>query len=83
MSSTKYTYLFLLAYRFSILPALSLDGILDLVIVEGAINADSFAQFIENLTLEMCLYPEKNSVVVLDNVRFHHDARIQEILESK
>jgi hypothetical protein len=62
---------------------LSLDGIIDVVVLEGAVNSEVFEMFVEGLTLEMSPYPEKNSVLVLDNVKFHHSERVHEILESK
>jgi hypothetical protein len=68
---------------YSILPALSLDGIIDVVVLEGAINAEIFEIFVDGLTLEMSPYPAKNSVLVLDNVKFHHSERVREILETK
>lgn len=69
--------------RYSVLPALSLDGILDIVVVEGAVNEEIFVNFVEGLSLEMNLYPDKNSVLVLDNVKFHHSETVCEILGEK
>ena len=51
--------------------------------MDGAVNGDIFCKFIENLTLEMRPFPEKNSVLVMDNVRFHLRDEVCEILESK
>ena len=69
--------------RYSVLPALSLDGILDIVVVEGAVNEAIFVNFVEGLSLEMNPYPGKNSVLILDNVKFHHSETVHEILGEK
>jgi hypothetical protein len=69
--------------RFSILPALSLDGILDMVIVKGALNAELYIKFIEGLALEMNPYPARNSCLVIDNVSFHRNPRVRQILEAQ
>ncbi|KAJ8588418.1 hypothetical protein M405DRAFT_695360, partial [Rhizopogon salebrosus TDB-379] len=52
---------------YSLLPALSLDGILHASIVEGSFTAARFREFIEALLLRMRPFPENNSVIVLDN----------------
>ena len=70
-------------HRYSILPALSLDGILDVVVIEGAVNGDIFFRFIEGLLLEMNPYPGKNSVLVMDNVQFHLNDDIQNFVEER
>jgi len=69
--------------RYSILPALSLDGILDVAVIEGAVNGDVFIEFIKGLTLEMNPWPEKNSVLVMDNVKFHLKDEVHELLEER
>jgi hypothetical protein len=53
--------------RYSLLPALLLDGILHASIVEGSFTAARFCEFIEALLLHMWPFPENNSVIVLDN----------------
>jgi transposase len=58
--------------RYSILPALSLDGILSVDIVEGSFDQALFARFIEGLLDQMSPFPGKNSVIVMDNSRVHH-----------
>jgi len=68
---------------YTILPALSLDGIIDLVVVEGALNANSFMTFLEGLVLEMNPFPANNSTLVLDNVKFHHNQRVANLLNEQ
>ena len=57
--------------RYSILPALLLDGILYVDIIEGSYNMESFAIFIEGLLDQMNPFPQPNSVIVMDNCRIH------------
>lgn len=73
----------LTTYRYSILPAISLDGILDCNIVEGSFNTRKFKDFIEGLLDHMQPYPAPNSVIVLDNCRIHKDPEIIEMVESR
>jgi hypothetical protein len=55
--------------RYSVLPALSLDGILHVNIIEG--KYDSFAEFIEGLLVQMNPFPGSYSVIVMDNCQIH------------
>ena len=43
-------YIVLMTCSFSILPALSLDGILHVKVVDGSFNTESFLEFIDDLT---------------------------------
>jgi len=62
---------------YSVLPALSLDGILHVSVVEGAFNMESFNQFVDELLDYMNPYDpinhNKNSVLIMDNCRIHKD----------
>jgi hypothetical protein len=58
--------------RFSILPALTLDGIICSSIELGAFNGDTFLDFITELLQEMNPYPAVRSVLVMDNCSIHH-----------
>lgn len=69
--------------RFSILPALSLDGFLFASIVEGSYNAALFAEFIETLLEHMNPFPGPNSVIVMDNCRIHKSPLIVEMIEAR
>jgi len=68
---------------YSLLPALSLDGILCLDIIEGSFNAARFAQFIDGLLHVMSPYPGPNSVIVMDNCSIHKDQTIIEMIEER
>src|SRR5215472_1617805 len=69
--------------RFSILPALSMDGILAVSIVQGSFNAISFSEFIESLLDQMRPFPEPNSVIVMDNCRIHKATWIRDMIEER
>ncbi len=66
--------------RYSILLALSLDGILTVDIVEGSFNKVHFAHFIDGLLGVMNLYPLPNSVIVMDNCRIHKCPKILDMI---
>jgi hypothetical protein len=68
--------------KYSILPALSLDGILHLEVVENAITGDIFHRFIEDLLPHMNEWPMPNSVLVVDNAAIHKVAGICELVEG-
>ncbi|KAI0349308.1 hypothetical protein OH77DRAFT_1415312, partial [Trametes cingulata] len=58
-------------FLFSMLPALSLDGILHRKVVEGSFKTALFADFIAGLLDHMNPFPLPNSVIVMDNCRIH------------
>jgi hypothetical protein len=68
--------------RFSILPALSLDGLVHIDIRKGAYRRKSFRRFICDLLVEMNPFLGPN-LVILDNVAIHKDYSIVEMVEAK
>lgn len=66
--------------RYSILCALSLDGILALEIVEGSFTKLNLASFIDGLLEHMNPFPKPNSVIVMDNCRIHKSELVQEMI---
>lgn len=76
-----------LVISFSILPALSLDGILHVKVVDGSFNSETFLEFIKEVVSKMNPYDpvqhNKNSVLILDNCRIHKDPAIIELVESR
>lgn len=89
---TRYAYLFqwnlwhphsqivmnLAVSRYSVLPAMSLSGILAVDIREGSFTKASFKEFVEKLLTQMQNYPKPNSVIIMDNCRIH---KSQEVLD--
>ncbi|KAI5822085.1 hypothetical protein K523DRAFT_217490, partial [Schizophyllum commune Tattone D] len=67
---------------YSLLPALSLDGIIHVSIVEGSFTSDLFYDFIDGLLDKMQPYPNPRSVIVMDNCRIHKDPAILDLIES-
>jgi hypothetical protein len=69
--------------RYSVLPALSLDGILHLKIVEGSFTGPLFQQFVCGLLDAMNPFPEPNSVLVMDNAAIHRSPNVREMVEAR
>ncbi|KAF7337735.1 DDE family endonuclease [Mycena sanguinolenta] len=68
---------------YSVLPAISLDGILWVDIVEGSFNSESFEQFIDGLLDRMNPFPGPNSVIVMDNCKIHKGENIRQMIEAR
>ena len=68
--------------KYSMLPALSLDGILHLEVVENAVTGAAFRRFVEDLLPRMNKWPLPNSVLVVDNASIHKVAGIRELVEG-
>jgi hypothetical protein len=89
---------FLRGQRYSILPALMIDGIIALDIFEGLVTKEKFLSFLRTHLVrkfdlhfgvyiliftqapQLNPYPEKNSVVVMDNCSIHHDEEIRKLI---
>ena len=69
--------------RFSVLPALSLDGILAVKIVEGSFTTELFKHFIDGLLDHMNPFPGPNSVILMDNCRIHRAQAIRDMIEER
>lgn len=65
------------------LPALSLDGILSVKIVEGSFNTTLFKEFINGLLDHMSPFPGPNSVIVMDNCRIHRARSVRALIEEQ
>lgn len=64
----------------SIIGAINRIGIVAMMYLEHAVNADSFISFVEKLLLDKV---KRGYYVILDNVRFHKDKKVRELIESK
>ncbi|KAG1726895.1 uncharacterized protein EDB91DRAFT_1011926, partial [Suillus paluster] len=58
---------FIHGQRYPILPALSLDGILHLDVLDCSYTLATFNEFIDGLLNNMNPFPQKNSIIVMDN----------------
>lgn len=65
------------------LPALSLDGILALEVLDHSYTAEDFNAFVERLLDRMNPFPLPNSVLVMDNASSHHSEEIRGIIEAR
>ena len=77
-----YPICLLVSGRYSILPAISLDGVLHLDIMTKSWNSVEFRQYIEVLLDNMNPFPRRNSVLVMDNASVHHFDGLREIVEA-
>jgi transposase len=65
--------------RWSILPAMGLNGYLDYDIIHGSFDSERFSFFIRQLLRKMTPFPGPRSVLVMDNCRTHHGDDIEEM----
>jgi transposase len=75
--------MFLQLCRYSLLPALTVNGIIYSHIKEGAYNGDQFMAWLEGLLEVMNPYPASNSVLILDNCRIHHVEGVEELCAQR
>ncbi|TFK23478.1 hypothetical protein FA15DRAFT_558789, partial [Coprinopsis marcescibilis] len=69
--------------RFSILPALTWEGMITLDIFEGSVNKERFINYIrKDVAPLLNPFPGPRSVVVLDNCAIHHDEEVRRIIEE-
>lgn len=73
---------FLRDTKYNVLPAICLDGVLHLEVVENAITGSDFRRFVEGLLPRMNKFPLPNSVLVLDNAAIHKVGGIRDLVEA-
>ena len=69
--------------RYSILPAITIDGMIYCTIVEGSFNSALFYDFVTSLLEHMNPWPARNSVIVMDNCAIHKVPEVRELIESR
>ena len=71
--------------RWSILPALTIDGYLDWIIYHGSINTASYIDFVRTKVFPHC-FPfasgRERSVLIMDNARIHHNKELLRLCEE-
>jgi transposase len=73
-------YSFKRSERWSLLPAMTVDGYLSYMIFQGSITSGIMEHFLEFEVLPHCNpYPGRNSVIVLDNASIHRSVRVREL----
>jgi hypothetical protein len=70
-------------YRYSMLPAISMNGVLSCKILEGSFTTPLFKGFLEGLLNKMQPYPAPNSVIVMDNAKIHKSPEIRKMIEAR
>ena len=70
-------------FRFSVLPTISLDSMIDYMVVEGAFNTKLFTMFIERLLDKMNPFPSLQSVLIMDNCSIHKVLEICKLIKSR
>jgi len=80
---TDFLTLNLYHHRYSVLPALTLDGIIALDIVEGSYNTKRFKKFVRGLLDQMNVFPGPSSVIVMDNCRIHKSKDIADMIYER
>ena len=68
--------------RYSILPVLSLDGILHLEVLDHTFTGKEFKDFVTSVLDQMHPWPMPNSVLVIDNAAIHKVPGICEMVEA-
>ncbi|KAI0691760.1 hypothetical protein BC835DRAFT_1278932, partial [Cytidiella melzeri] len=66
-----------------VLPAISLDGFLHLDVLTGSWNGRAILKYVNTLLGNMNPFPEKNSVIVMDNASPHHVGGLRELIEAR
>jgi len=69
--------------KYSMLPALSIDGLLHLEVIENAVTGEHFRHFVEGLLPLMNKWPLPNSVLVIDDASIHKIAGIRKMVEER
>ena len=68
--------------RYHILPAYTHNGVLFSRIYQGTTDRAVFERFLEHLLPRCGRFPERHSVLVMDNASFHHGDRIQQMCDE-
>ncbi|KIK30868.1 hypothetical protein PISMIDRAFT_50591, partial [Pisolithus microcarpus 441] len=69
--------------RYSIIPAITLDGIIAYDIVEGPVDSERFVKFLKDEVMPYTNpYPGPRSVVIMDNCRIHHGKDVHHLIED-
>lgn len=77
-----YSICLLICCRYSLLPALSVNGVIYARLVEGSFTTRRFRSFIEGLLDRMDQTMELGSYIIMDNARIHKDESIKDLIEG-
>jgi transposase len=80
---TTLTYSFKRSERWSVLPAVTINGYFNFLIFQGAITSEIMEDFLQFQVLPFCNpHPAPNSVIVLDNASVYWSARTRELCDE-
>lgn len=65
--------------KLSVIGALSLTGVGATLAIEGAVNGEIFQQYVQHF---LCPTLRRGNIVVMDNVKFHHNRETIRMIES-
>jgi len=69
--------------RYSIVPAITLDGIIGYDIVEGPVDSQRFLKILKEHVMPFTNpYPGPRSVIIMDNCRIHHSEEVRALVED-
>lgn len=70
--------------RYSILPVLTMDGIITYNVIPGPVTSARFVEFLRELVILLTNpYPGPWSVLVLENCSIHHSEEVRALVEDK
>lgn len=72
--------------RYSAIPIMSLQGILDVCLFEGSVNGEKFEGFVKSALLPILKpfdYVNEHSVVIMDNASIHHVHEVTDLIENQ
>ncbi|KIK75070.1 hypothetical protein PAXRUDRAFT_173889, partial [Paxillus rubicundulus Ve08.2h10] len=69
--------------RYTIVPALSLGGIIAVDVSKRPPTQEIFSDFIEFVLERTNLFPIPNSVPIMDNASIHHSDELREMVEAR
>ncbi|KIK78110.1 hypothetical protein PAXRUDRAFT_164867 [Paxillus rubicundulus Ve08.2h10] len=74
---------FMRGMHYSILPTLTLDGIIAYDIIEGSVTGKHFIQFLkDHVMLFTTPYPGHHTILVMDNCSIHHGEEVHKLVED-
>lgn len=76
-------FLIIASFRFSVLPAISLDGVLHLTIQDRPYTAADFNSFVDALLDRMSPFPGPNSILIMDNASIHKSLQMIQMVHAR
>jgi transposase len=75
---------FVRGQQYSILPILTIDGIITHNIIPGSVTSERFVHFLQELVIPLTNpYPGPRSVLVLDNCSIHHSEKVRALVKDE